>query len=77
MEQQRARDLQKYGYPDWPCFEELVEKTLSRGLVEDEIYQSILGSFNRTKAEVNKKVPRRWMGARLSIRSGSFLAIYG
>lgn len=56
VEQLRARDLQVYGSPDGPTFSQLVEKAGKKGLFGDEIYDYIIGSSNRTNAEVNKRL---------------------
>jgi len=51
----QARDTAKYGNPDGPTFEYLVKKGTSKGLSEEEAYQNIIGSANRTNAAYNKK----------------------
>ncbi len=50
----RARDLAKYGSPDGPTFEFLVEQCSEAGLQEDEIYQAIIAGSYRTDTGVNK-----------------------
>ncbi|SDJ24765.1 RHS repeat-associated core domain-containing protein [Rhodococcus triatomae] len=56
VEQLRARDRQVYGNPDGPTFDQLVEKSRSKGMAGDEIYNYIIGSSNRTNAEVNRRL---------------------
>lgn len=51
----QARDTAKYGNPDGPTFEYLVNKSTAKGLTEEEAYQGIIGSANRTNAAYNKK----------------------
>jgi hypothetical protein len=51
----RQRDLQKYGSPDGPTFQQEVQKYQARGLQGDDIYQSIIDGASRTSAEYNSK----------------------
>ncbi len=51
----QARDTEKYGNPDGPTFEYLVEKNRQKGLEGDAIYEAIIGSANRTNREYNEK----------------------
>ncbi len=51
----RYRDTKKYGNPDGPTFEYLVEKNRKKGMKGHEIYEAIIGSAKRTNAEYNKK----------------------
>lgn len=51
----QARDQEKYGNPDGPTFEYLVEKNRSKGLQGDAVYEDIIGSSNRTNKEYNEK----------------------
>jgi phosphoribosylanthranilate isomerase len=50
----KARDQEKYGNPDGPTFEWLVEKAKGKGLSGDAIYQEIIESAQRTNVDVNK-----------------------
>lgn len=51
----RERDMQKYGNPDGPTFDYLVEKNRSKGLTGDDIYEAIIESSKRTNKKYNKK----------------------
>jgi len=51
----QERDTKKYGNPDGPTFEYLVAKAKKDGLTGDAVYEAIIGSANRSNAEVNKK----------------------
>ncbi|GAA5067131.1 glycerophosphodiester phosphodiesterase family protein [Nocardia callitridis] len=51
----RARDMQVYQNPDGPTFEWLVGKSHTKGFFGDAAYDYILGSSNRTNAEVNQR----------------------
>jgi len=51
----QARDQEKYGNPDGPTFEYLVEKNREKGMEGDAIYENIIGSSNRTNREYNEK----------------------
>jgi hypothetical protein len=55
VEELRARDMQKYGHPDGPTFEQLVEKGRAKGLPPDAVYQDIIDSAQRTDAAVNRE----------------------
>ncbi|MFR9750491.1 hypothetical protein ACL02S_05585 [Nocardia sp. 004] len=52
----RKRDYKLYGNPDGPAFDDLVEKYRNRGLSDDEVFETIIGSSNRTNAEVNQQL---------------------
>ena len=52
----RARDVAKYGSPDGPTFEFLVERLKDAGLEEDKIYETIIDNSYRTDAELNRKL---------------------
>jgi hypothetical protein len=52
----RARDVAKYGSPDGPTFEFLVERLKEAGLEEDRIYEAIIDNSYRTDAELNRKL---------------------
>jgi len=49
------RDMEKYGNPDGPTFEYLLEKNRKAGLVGDEIYEAIIDSSKRTNRQYNEK----------------------
>lgn len=51
----QARDQEKYGNPDGPTFEFLVEKNRLKGFQGDAVYEDIIGSSNRTNKEYNEK----------------------
>lgn len=53
VEQLRARDSAKYGNPDGPTFESLVEAKRADGLTGDALYESIVESAQRTNQAVN------------------------
>ncbi len=55
VEKLRKRDLKKYGNPDGPTFEYLVEKNRKKGLEGDEIYEGIISSSSRTNSKYNEK----------------------
>jgi hypothetical protein len=50
------RDLAKYGNPDGPTFDFLVEKHKKTGLVGDEIYEAIIASSMKVDTGVNKRL---------------------
>lgn len=52
--QLQARDKEKYGNPDGPTFDYLVEQNRKKGLRGDNAYFEIIGSSERTNADVNK-----------------------
>lgn len=54
VEQLRARDLERYGHPDGPTFDGLVESAREKGRSGDAIYQSIIDSAQRTDRAVNR-----------------------
>ena len=54
VEMLRARDLAKYGNPDGPTFDQLVEKAQANGHQGDEVWKELLGSSNRTDQTVNQ-----------------------
>lgn len=49
------RDMKKYGNPDGPTFKYLVEKNRKKGMSQDESYEAIIGSSERTNSKYNKK----------------------
>jgi hypothetical protein len=52
----RARDRAKYGNPDGPTFEYLVERNRKKGLEGDAIYEAIIESSARSNEKVNKSL---------------------
>ncbi|WAS92668.1 hypothetical protein [Nannocystis punicea] len=50
----QERDRAKYGNPDGPTFEWLIERARAKGLEGDAAYQSIVESAQKTDAAVNK-----------------------
>lgn len=50
----QERDREKYGNPDGPTLEWLVERARAKGLEGDAVYESIVESAQRTEAAVNK-----------------------
>lgn len=52
----QARDREKYGNPDGPTFEYLLERGRQKGLAGDELYQSIIDSAQRTDAATNRSM---------------------
>ena len=47
------RDQEKYGNPDGPTFEQLVESGRKKGLSGDALYEGIIASAQRTDEAVN------------------------
>ncbi|HLL73324.1 MAG TPA: hypothetical protein VK363_17935 [Pyrinomonadaceae bacterium] len=56
VEALRARDLKKYGNPDGPTFEFLVEKLKSSGFKGDALYETIIEISCRADPEVNRNL---------------------
>lgn len=56
VEALRVRDREQYGDPDGPTFESLLEKNRGKGLAEDEAYEAIIESAQRTNAAVNESM---------------------
>jgi hypothetical protein len=52
----RERDFQKYGSPDGPTFDYLVERLSRAGLAGDEIYEAIVDNSYQTDAELSRKL---------------------
>jgi hypothetical protein len=50
----QRRDLVKYGNPDGPTFDFLVEKYRKLGLVGDEVYEAIIEASMKVNIGVNK-----------------------
>jgi hypothetical protein len=48
----RKRDLEKYGHPDGPTFELLVEKQRRKGSSGDAVYEAIIESAQRTNPNI-------------------------
>ncbi len=49
----RRRDQEKYGNPDGPTFEQLVESGRKKGADGDALYEGIIASAQRTDEKVN------------------------
>jgi hypothetical protein len=49
----RRRDQEKYGNPDGPTFEQLVESGKKKGATGDAVYEGIVASAQRTDEGVN------------------------
>lgn len=52
----RERDMAKYGNPDGPTFEFLVERLQDAGLEGDVVYEVIIDESYRTDVELNKRL---------------------
>lgn len=50
----RKRDVEKYGTPDGPMFDWLVERERQRGLAGDAVWEAIVESAQRTDRAVNE-----------------------
>jgi hypothetical protein len=50
----QERDREKYGTPDGPTFEWLVERARAKGLAGDALYESIVESAQKTDAGVSR-----------------------
>ena len=55
VEELRKRDLEVYGNPDGPTFEQLVERQRSKGVTGDAVYEAIIESSQRTNEAMNKR----------------------
>lgn len=53
VEDLRERDREKYGHPDGPTFDQLVEKARAKGTTGDAVYEGIIASAGRTDEKVN------------------------
>ena len=53
VEDLRRRDQDKYGHPDGPTFDELVESNKKKGAAGDAVYEGIIASAQRTDEKVN------------------------
>ncbi len=51
----RKRDMEVYGNPDGPTFQQLMDKSKKKGLTGDAVYEDIVGSSTRTNADFNAK----------------------
>ena len=49
----RRRDQEKYGNPDGPTFEQLVESAKKKGVTGDAVHEGIVGSSQRTDEATN------------------------
>lgn len=56
VEALRERDRQKYGAPDGPSFDYLIERARQKGLEGDAVYESIVESAQRTDAVTNRSL---------------------
>jgi PII-like signaling protein len=54
VEDLRKRDQEKYGNPDGPTFEWLVNQNQQKGLAGDAVYEAIVVSSQRTDKKVNE-----------------------
>jgi hypothetical protein len=54
VEELRARDQRRFGHPDGPTFDELVEHEKSKGATGDAIYDAIVVSAQRTDPVINE-----------------------
>jgi hypothetical protein len=54
VEALRRRDQEKYGSPDGPALEWLIEKEKKKGLLGDAIWEAIVESAQRTNTAVNE-----------------------
>jgi len=52
----RERDMTKYGNPDGPTFEFLVERLRDAGLEGEAAYEVIIDESYRTNVELNNKL---------------------
>ena len=52
----RARDLARYGNPDGPTFDFLVERLRVMGIEGDAVYEIIIEGSYRTDAELNRNL---------------------
>ncbi len=55
VEQFQERDMKKYGNPDGPTFEYLMEKSRKKGLSEEECYKAIVESSGRVSKVYNSE----------------------
>jgi hypothetical protein len=53
VEDLRKRDHEKYGNPDGPTFEQLVESAKKKGASGDAVYDGIIASSQRTDEKTN------------------------
>lgn len=53
--QLQARDEDKYGHPDGPSYDQLLEEGIASGLTEEESRQKIIDSSDVTDHDTNKK----------------------
>lgn len=55
VEDLRKRDMVKYGNPDGPTFDQLVERNREKGLTGDAVYEAVVESSQRTDPVINKQ----------------------
>lgn len=53
VEDLQQRDQEKYGHPDGPTFDQLVEKARTKGTTGDAVYEGIIASAQRTDEKIN------------------------
>jgi RHS repeat-associated protein len=51
----QERDIEKYGNPDGPMFEQLVKAAEEKGYSGDDAYEYIVGSSRRTDEDINRR----------------------
>jgi hypothetical protein len=54
IEDLRERDRRRYGNPDGPTFNQLIQENYQLGLQQDEVYARIISGSQATNREVNK-----------------------
>jgi hypothetical protein len=52
----RRRDIAKFGNPDGPTFDFLVERLSKAGLEGDAVYEAIIDQSYRTDAELDRRL---------------------
>lgn len=52
----RERDIAKFGSPDGPTFDFLIERLNEAGLAGDAVYEAIIDQACRTDAELDQKL---------------------
>ena len=56
VEMLRQRDIAKFGTPDGPTFDFLVERLTEAGLKGDAVYEAIIDQSYRTDAELDRRL---------------------
>jgi len=62
VEELRNRDLHKYGDPDGPSFQYLIQQATELGLKGDKMYEAIIEGSFMTNADVNRRFNVEWAG---------------